>query len=92
MVPNSAFFSLLRSLWPGSDVGLDKSKKRSRHQFSKVLAFNPVLAFNNSSNNYSETVMSVCPLKFKCVLLRLAELAHYFSSVCGKGKGVLTAE
>lgn len=57
-----------------------------------MLAFNPVLALNNDRNNYSETIMSVCHLKFQCMLLRLAELAHYFSSACGKGKGVLAEE
>lgn len=75
------FLSALRGLLSGSDVGLDTSKKRSRYRFSNALVFNPVPALNNNDNTYSVAIISVYHLKFKCVLLRLAESAPNFVCV-----------
>lgn len=86
------FLSTLKGLWSVSVAGLDTSKKRSRHRFSKALAFNAVPPRSNNNNTYSVTIISVYHLKFKCVLLCLAESVPSFVCMLWKGRGVLTEE
>lgn len=82
--------STLKGLWSVSDAGLDTSKERSRHQFSKALAFNAVPPRSNNNNTYSVTIVSVYHLKFKCMPLCLAESAPSF--VCYVVEGERSAD
>lgn len=72
------FLSMFRGLWSGSDIGLDTSKKRSKHQSSKALAFNPVPALDNNNSSCVVTIISVYYLKCERILLCLAESVPNF--------------